>query len=71
MSAARHFLLESTVSEFLENELLEKCAKIAEAGAKQCFEGDTPWHEGFKYAATNTALGIAASIRALKTRDGK
>lgn len=46
-------------------EAIEECARIAEQGAKQCTAGDTNWHQGFRYAATNTALGIADAIRAL------
>ena len=44
---------------------VEACAKIAKAGAKDCTEGDSEWHRGFRYASTNTALQIASSIRAL------
>jgi uncharacterized membrane protein len=41
----------------------ERCAQIAEKGAKDCTEGDSEWHTGFRYAATNTALQIADLIR--------
>lgn len=50
---------------FIRAKTIEACAKIADAGAKQCVEGHGEWHRGFKYAATNTALGIARSIRAI------
>lgn len=39
-----------------------ECAAIAKKGAKQCSEGDSDWHRGFKYAANATALDIADSI---------
>lgn len=44
---------------------LEACAQIAKSGAKECTDGDTDWHKGFRYAAHSTALEIESSIRAL------
>lgn len=45
------------------NELLMWAAGVAEKGAKQCSDGDSEWHRGFRYAADNTAKGIAADLR--------
>jgi len=45
------------------NELLMWAAAVAEKGAKQCSDGDSEWHRGFRYAADNTAKGIAADLR--------
>jgi hypothetical protein len=44
---------------------IEECAKIAKFGAKECTDGDTDWHKGFRYAANATALEIESSISAL------
>lgn len=44
---------------------LEACAQIAKSGAKECTDGDTDWHKGFRYAAHSTALEIESSIRSL------
>jgi hypothetical protein len=49
----------------LDPVMVEACAKIAQFGAKDCDDGDTDWHKGFRYAANNTALQIADRIRAL------
>jgi hypothetical protein len=40
-----------------------ECANIAKVGAKQCDDGDTNWHQGFRYAANATALEIESTIR--------
>lgn len=45
--------------------VIEECAKIAKFGAKDCDEGNTDWHKGFRYAANATALEIERAIRAL------
>lgn len=52
---------------------IEECAKIAETGEKDCAEGDTNWHQGFRYAAKNTAIQIASRIRSLTStmREGE
>jgi hypothetical protein len=44
-------------------DLLMWAADVAANGAKQCVDGHGEWHRGFKYAAKNTALGIAADLR--------
>lgn len=60
-----------TITQFtmrrIRAEIIEECAQIAGNGAKDCCEGDSEWHRGFRYAATNTALQIADRIRALKS----
>lgn len=50
----------------IQKDTIEECAKIAEAGAKHCSDGETEWHKGFRYAANSTALEIAARIRGLR-----
>lgn len=46
-----------------DREALLWAADVAAKGAKQCSDGDSEWHEGFRYAAENTALGIEADLR--------
>jgi hypothetical protein len=50
----------------IQNAIIDECVLVALGGAKQCAPGDSEWHRGFRYAASNTALLIADRIRALK-----
>lgn len=43
-------------------EMLLWASGVAAKGAKQCSDGDSEWHKGFRYAAENTALDISADL---------
>lgn len=53
-----------------ETTILE-CAKIAKFGAKECTDGDTDWHKGYRYAANATALEIESAILSLQSKAGE